>query len=87
LLISIPSSLPAADDDACGVESTGHAPALERRQACASVDSAYGEGEDEGDMSSLSENELEQELETARAEIAKHEYLVLGQPVIDSPVF
>lgn len=76
-----------ADDDACGVESTGHAPALERRQACASVDSAYGEGEDEGDMSSLSENELEQELETARAEIAKHEYLVLGQPVIDSPVF
>ena len=85
MLISIPPSLPTADDDVCGVKSTGHTSALERREACASVDSAYSEGEDEGSMSS--ESDLEQELEAARAEIAKHEYLVLGQPVIESPVF
>lgn len=74
-----------ADEDACEVKSTGHTPALVRREACASVDSAYSEGEDEEDTSS--ESDLGQELETARAEVAKHEYLVFGRPDKDSPVF
>ena len=68
------------------IEATGRAPPLERRGVCTSVDSAYGEEEeDEGDVSSISDSDLEQELETAREEIAKHEYLILGRP-LESPV-
>ena len=74
------------DKGASGTESTGHTQALEQRGKCTSIDSAFGE-EEEGDMSSLSDSDLDQELETARAEIAKHEYLILGRPCMDLPVF
>lgn len=67
------------------VQPTGCVPASKRRGICASVDSAYSEEEEDGgDLSSISDSELEQQLDTVRAEIAKHEYLILGRPVMDS---
>lgn len=52
---------------------------------CASVDSAFEE--DEEGSSSVTDSDLEQELEMSRAEIAQHEYVILGRPLMDLPVF
>lgn len=83
---SIAYSFLTTGEGACGIEVTGRTPALSRKGMAASDsdDSAYGE--EEGDTS-LSDSDLEQELEMSRAEVAAQEYVVLGRPLVDLPVF